>query len=460
MVSKYDFDYIVIGSGAAGGTAAMMAANAGKSVALVEAKMWGGASPNFRNVPFAAATQFSHLYNEAKAGVRFGISSGSLRYNYPIALKWRAVAAKRAGANSKRRFEKAGVKCIPGFAHFVSPNTVAVSNRGELKGKKFIIATGAVPVDSGISGLDAVKCLTPEEVLRLERLPKVVLVAGAGASGCEIAEYLAELGIKVILAELADRILPREDQEVAEVLEKYFTKKLGMKVLTQARVIAVENSKGVKRVIFMKDGREKSVRVEEVILATGTKPATDLGLENAGVKYGVDGIKVGKSMETSARNIFAVGDVANSSSKISSTEIAAYEAAVAMTASVNRAKGIADYRGFSRITSTHPQVASVGLNEDDCIKRDLKYKTTLVPLSLVPAANIHDFKDGFIKMITNREKKVLGATIVAPDAETVIQEVALAIRMDAKLLDIATTPHSALGWGELVRIAARRLASE
>lgn len=460
MPTKYDFDYIVIGSGAAGGTAAMMAAGAGKKVALIEAKNWGGSSANISDVPYAAATQFSQLYNAAKAGVRFGISSSDLRYNYPTALKWRAVAAKRAGSNSKKEFEKAGIDCMAGFAHFVSPNTVAVGKKGELKAKKIIIATGATPVKSGITGIGVVRHLTPESAMTLERLPKVALVVGAGASGCEIAEYFAELGTKVILLELAERILPREDQEVAELMEKRFSKDLGIKVVTGARAIALENDRRVKKVIFLKDGKEKVVRVEEVVLATGSTPATDLGLENAGVKYGVRGIKVGKSMETSVRHIYAVGDVADSGSKISSSEIAAYEAAVAMSASLNRAKGIADYRGFVRMTATYPQVACVGLNEDDCIKRDLKYKSCLVPLAVIPAANVHDFKDGFVKLITNREKKIIGATVVCPEASSVVQELALAIRMEAKILDVATTPHVAMSWSEVVRIAARRLASK
>lgn len=460
MATKYNYDYIIIGSGPAGGTAALMAARAKKKVALIEAKYWGGCSANYRDIPYAAASKFSQLYSEAKLGTKFGLSSVNLKYNYPTAIRWRAIAAKRAGAGNKKEFEAAGIDCIHGFAHFIDQNTIAVGNRGELKAKKFIIATGTVPDNGGVSYADPAECLTPSDVMVLPKLPKVVLIVGAGASGCEAAEYLAELGAKVILLELADRILPREDAEVAEVLGKRFAKTLGIKVITGARATSVQSEKKIKKVIFLKDGREKSVKVEAVVLATGVKPATDLGLENAKVKYTNSGIKVDKSMQTSSRHIFAIGDVAATSTNISSTEKAAYDAAVAISAGVNRAKGIADYRGFVRMTDTYPKVACVGLNEDDCIRRAIKYKKDLVPLSAIPASNVNDFKDGFLKMIINREKKIIGATIVCPNADLVVQELVLAMRLETKLLDLATTPHIATSWSELIKIAARRLSSQ
>lgn len=460
MATKFNYDYIIIGSGAAGSTAALMAARAKKKVALIEAKYWGGSSSNYRDIPYAAASKFSQLYSEARLGAKFGLSSTNLKFNYPTAIRWRAVAAKRAGAGNKKEFEEAGIDCIHGFAHFIDQNTIAVGNRGELKAKKFIIATGTTPDNGGVSYINQSDCLFPSDVMVLPRLPKVALIVGAGASGCEAAEYLAELGTNVILLELADRILPREDAEVAEVINKRLSKTLGVKIITSARAISVQSEKKIKKVIFMKDGREKSVKVEATILATGTKPATDLGLENAKVKYTNKGIKVDKSMQTSCRHIFAAGDVAATTTNISSTEKASYDAAVAISASINRAKGIADYRGFVRMTDTYPKIACVGLNEDDCIRRAIKYKKTLVPLSEVPAYNVNDFKDGFIKMIINREKKIIGATVVCPNADLVIQEVVLAMRLEAKLLDLATSPHVSTSWSELVRVAARRLASQ
>lgn len=459
MGSKYDFDYLVIGSGAAGRTAALMAGRSGKKVAIAEAKQWGGATLVGRDVPYAAASHFSQLYNASVRGARMGISSANLKFNYPTSLHWQLSAIKSAGGGSKKELEEAGVKCLKGFAHFLEPNKLAIGNNGTVTAKKILIATGAVPITQGITGAETVECLTPEEATRMRKLPKVVMVVGGGASGCEVAEYLAELGVKVLLAELSERIMPKEDMEVAEVLTRQLSKRLGVKVLTGARVVAVQKEKSIVKVVFMSGGRERSVRVEQVVLATGSQPATDLGLENAGVKYGAKGIKVNAAMQTSARHIYAAGDVVATKNEVSSTEKAAYESAVAMANMLNHAKGTVDYRGFVRMTGTFPRVASVGLTEDQCMQRDLKYRQATVLAKETIASAVEGFEDGFMKLIVNREGRILGATVVCPRADLVIQEIVLAMRTELKLLDLATAPHVATGWNELVKLAARRLAN-
>ena len=456
MGKKFDFDYVVIGSGAAGSTAALMAAGAGLKVALIEEKEWGGSNLNTRDIPYAAGLHFSHLYAEAVRGARFGLSSANLRYNYPTAVHWQTVAAKRAGAGSAKEFEDAGIKCIKGYAHFINPFELAIGEKGNISAKKFLIATGSQTAAGGIAGLENTKCLTPTSALVVNRIPKVVLIVGAGATGCEIAQYYAELGSKVLLAELANRILPQEDAEVGELMEHYLTKQLKVKVLTESRVTTVAKDRVSKKVIFMRGGQEKQVRVEEIILATGSAPATDLGLENAGVKYTKMGIKVEPTLQTSAKHIYAAGDVLGGNK--SSTEKASYEAAVATANIVNRAKNAVDYRGFVRMVNTFPPVASVGLTEDDCLKRDLKYKSTIVLLNTTSASNTSDFRAGFIKLIANRERRIIGATVVAPQADLIIQEIVLAMRNRISVVELASTPHVAMSWSELVRIAARRLS--
>ena len=472
-MKKFDYDLVVIGSGAAGGTAAMIAAGAGLKVALVEAGNWGGTNINRRDVPYAAASHFSQTFFGAIEASKFGLSSTSLKYNYPSVLNWNLVAQKRAGANSKKPFEEAGVKCISGFAQFISPYEISISDNKNITAKKFIIATGATPIDPGITGAAEAECLLPEEVFTLRRIPKVVMVVGGGSTGCEVAEYLAEMGSKVLLAEISERLLPKEDPEAGEVIETRFAKTLGIKVLTSSRVVATAKAgketlpsgrkADVIKVQFMRGGQEKSVKVEAVVLATGSEPAVDLGLSNAEVKFSSKGIRVNGMMQTSAKHIFACGDVADAVLEkhadvveISSTEKATHEAAIAASNIVNRAKGMVDYKGFVRMTDTFPKVASVGLTEDECIARDLRYKHTLLPLSSVTAANTQEYQDGFVKIIANRENKIIGATIVAPNADLMIQEIVLAMRAGLKLVDIASIPHVASSFGEAVRVAARR----
>ncbi len=473
-MKKFEYDLVVIGSGVAGGTAAKMAAGAGLKTVLIEAGNWGGTNSNRRDIPYAAASHFSQTFFGAIEASKFGLSSTSLRYNYPSVLNWNLIAKKRAGASSKKEYEDAGVKCVSGFAQFISPYEISVGDE-TISAKKFIIATGSTPTDPGITGSAEAGCILPEDVFALRRIPKVVMVVGGGSTGCEIAEYLAEMGSKVLITEISERLLPKEDPEAGEVIETRFAKTLGIKVLTSSRVVATSKAgketlpsgrkTDVVKVQFMRGGQEKSVKVEAVILATGSEPAVDLGLSNADVKFSAKGIQVNTMMQTSAKHIFACGDVANvvfdrhvDVAEISSTEKASYEAATAASNVVNRGKALVDYRGFVRMTDTFPKVASVGLTEDECIARDLKYKQVLVPLSSVEASNVHEYQDGFVKLVTNREGKIIGATIVAPNADLLIQEIVLSMRTDIKLVDIATAPHVALSFSEAVRLAARRIS--
>ena len=174
--NKYDYEYAVIGSGAAGQAAALMAGRSGKKVVLVEAEQLGGATTVTRDLPYGVALEFSQLYTEARQGARMGISSGNLHFNYPTVRNWRAGVVRRSVMEIRKGLQAAGVKYAKGFAHFLEPNKLAVGTNGTLTAKKFLIATGAKPITTGISGLDAVKFLTPAQVLDLKKLPKVVMV--------------------------------------------------------------------------------------------------------------------------------------------------------------------------------------------------------------------------------------------------------------------------------------------
>lgn len=516
-MQKYDYDYLIIGGGPAGVAAAKALAKTSKKVAIVEQNQWGGSYAASRDVPYAASLYFSHLYAKAMYGARFGISSTALKYNYPTAAHWREKASARAVMQVKRELEEAKVTMIRGRAHFVGKHEVSVKRgarslasgvvgasgvnggtsaniKGDAAGKnvisakKILIATGVTPKNPGISGVETVNYYTPETILKAKRLPKTVLVVGAGASGCEVAQYLAELGSKVVIAEIAGRILPREDKEVGEVLTEYLTKRFGMKILTGARVIAAEpggatasrivtgvtsgavdgtasgmadgSTSGIRRVgetrvIFLKDGKEKMVKTEAIVLATGSQPALDLGLENAGVKFTAAGIKVEKTLQTSEKHIFAAGDVVSGDI---STEKAEYQGGIAAMNMAGRATNYVNYNGFIRVTDTDPQIAVVGLTEDDLAKRGRKYNSVVIPLSKVAAANVQDFRMGFIKMLASHDGKILGATLMAPGAAEAIQEVAVMIRHNFSVIEIASTPHVVMGWSELVRQAARELA--
>lgn len=452
---NFDFDLIILGSGSAGSAAASLAAEARLKTAIVEAGDWGGAGLNGSDVFKEAAFNFSHLYSDAVAGARFGLSSGSLRFNYPTALNWQNFAAKRSGFNNKKVFEDAGISCFHGFANFLSPYEISVGQK-RLTAANFIISTGAKIFNGNISGVADVACLTPTSALKLSRLPKTIFVVGGGSTGCELAQHFAELGVKVYLGELSNELLPREDIEAGKILNLYFQERLKIKVLTQSRVISVEKTDAGKKVSFLRGGAEKSVVVDEIVLATGSLPNVDLGLENTGVRFLTDGIEVNRYLQTTVKHIYAAGDVTGTD--FSSPERAAYEGALAVANIVNRSRNMSNYTGYARLTKTTPGVASVGLSETECLRRNLKYNKSLVALSSTFAANVYDFRAGFVKLIAEKNTgKILGATIVAPNVDLMIQEISFAVRHGLTVTQLASTPHVASSWSEAVRLAARKL---
>lgn len=454
MSKKFDYDYIVIGSGAAGSAAALLAAGLGAHTAIIEADKWGGSTLNHRDVPYGAALHFAKEYSEAIYGSRFGMSSSTLRFNYPTVLNWQAAAVRRAGGGNQKIFENAGIDCYHGFANFISPHEIMIDDN-QISGEKFLLATGSTLSANGITGTDTVSCWDPNTVLRMAKLPKVMLVIGGGSTGCEIAEYFGALGVKVFIVEAADRLLPREDPEVGTVIEDFLRKRFQVEVLTSSRAIAVTQDLKSKQVIFVRDNQEKSVRVDAIVLATTPEPFTDYGLENAGVKYSYTGVKTNKNLNTTCGHIWAAGDILGGES---SAEKAAYEAKLATMNALKKAGNIVNHNGFVRMTNTFPQVAKVGLNEVEMGSEGEKRKVSIIPINSVSAANTTDFREGFVKLSADPKGQVLGATIVAPHADLIVQELSFAVRTGMRVAEIAAAPHVATSWCEAVRIAARELA--
>lgn len=451
MGRKYDFDYIVIGSGPAGTAAALTLARARKKVGLVEGRFFGGSNLNTRDIPYGVALDFSHYYD--KRGNYPELARQNISYNFPTIAARQLKTVVELGGNDKTVYENSKISCIKGYANFLDKHTVAVGEQ-KFTSDNFIIATGAELKTSEISGTETVKYLTPETAIRARRLPKVVAVVGAGATGCEIAEYFAELGSKVLLFETSERILPKEDAEVGETLGEYFSQRLKVAILTGARVVALEEDANSKMVIFRSADSEKMVRVEAVVLATGSTPKVDIGLENAEVKYKNSGIVVDKLFQTSAKNIYAVGDCVGGES---SSDRANAEGLLVANNLVNRTKNALNYDGMVRLVNTMPEVATVGLNEDDLLKRDRKYKKAVVRLDGLAAAKIANFECGFVKLIANKTNHIIGATVVAPNAGLLISEIALAVRHNLTALELASVPHNINSYNYAIKLAAKEL---
>lgn len=450
----FDYDIIVIGSGAGGSPAATIAARAGKRVAVIEREAFGGESPNWGEIPVGALLHAASTFDEARLGAKYGLRTSTVGYNYPSLLNWRDTIVKRTGAAGNRYYyEKQGISVFNSAAHFLSPNEISV-NRRHLSARKFLIATGSEWTIPDIPGISETPYHTPKTILSLTRPPKSLFVIGANSTSVEIASLLSIFGTKVHLSDPSSRILSEYDSEVAEAMLDQLQKQRGMTVLSGTKVVSVQKDGMLKRITYLRGGQEHSVRVDELLVADKRQPVTDLGLENAGVAYNHTGIVVDENLRTSVKHIFASGSCVDAS--MSTSDILAHSRVAAHN--LLRAKPVqADTRLSLSVIRTQPAVAKVGLSEDDCIKRDYSVKSAIAPLSLVPISNITDHRLGFVKLIADKKGILLGATIVAPHADEMIHELAIAIRHSLTARDIFETPHSFTSWSEAIRVAASKL---
>jgi pyruvate/2-oxoglutarate dehydrogenase complex dihydrolipoamide dehydrogenase (E3) component len=365
---KFDYDLVVIGSGRSGREGAVKAALAGQRVAIVEAGLWGGEEVNYSGIPFETLLEVSRHLTAVTADPV--ISSETLRLRYDGLLRRAEEARQTAAKDTLAEIHNVGVKVIEGFAQFVSPHEINVDKR-TIAAKHFLIATGRGLKENRITGVEEAGCLDVTGVVELERMPRTVFVVGAGATGCEVAQYFSGIGARVLIADIAGRLLPDEDEEVGQLLDAVFNRQR-IAVLTQTRVTAVERDHVSRRVVFTRDGVEHAVRVDEVVIATGTLPEThDLRLEKAGVEYGRKGIRADSEGKTSQKHI-----------------------ATTVAPKMRRVR-------------TLPEVITFGHNEDECLQSDERVKCVVEPLS----------SEGFVKTVTDARGALVGLTLMGTPEE-------------------------------------------
>ena len=451
MSKKYNFDYIIIGGGPAGYTAAFTLAKTKKRIALVEESIY---DDNFisRDIPYATSLDFAHTFFKFTHYPE--MSGQDLHYNFPTIVAHQNTVINSFLEEQKTLLEKNNITHIEGHAHFLNSHTIAV-NDVQYSSETFILATGSELKTTGIAGLETSKYLTPTTAIRIRRLPKYAFIIGGGPTGCEIATYYAELGAKVIIMEKEPRLLPREDEETSACLTEYFTHKLGILVVANTEVVAIEEDKVSKQVIYKTGNQEKSVRIDNIILATGFKPRLDCGLENAGVKVKPNGvIATNNSFQTTAKNIYAIGDCLGNES---STERVEYQASLLASNLIKKGKSLPSYHGFARVTNTSPEIATVGFSEARLKKLKRKYKKSIVYFKDLPISKITRSSYGFVKILTDRKNHVIGATIVAPHASLMISELSVAVRHHLTVLELTGTPHISNDYPLAIKLAAKNL---
>lgn len=453
---KYDYDLIVIGSGAGGGVTAHIAARAGKKVAIIEDEKVGGECPNYGCIPTKALLHSAEIYEAAKNGSKYGIRASATSFHYPTIKKWKDLAVAHTGtAEGDKAYEAEGIDIIKGHAHFIDSHTVSVAKK-RFSAKKYLVATGTKNFVPPVKGLEEAGYLTYRQAIDLKSPPKSLLVLGGGAIGCEFAQFFSIFGTKVHIAEMAPRLLFREDADVGNIVGALFERDRDIKVHTSTKVVAVEKKSGKKVVHFEKDGEPYSLKVDEILLAAGKVANTDLGLDNAGVKYDRRGIKVGDTMQTSASHIYAAGDVTGG---YMFTHMASYESRIAAHNILHKDTVHAKYHAVPRCVFISPEVASVGLTEEEVKEKKIKYKVGAVPISILGRANTSDIQDGFVKVLaTKKGGVIIGASIVSPHAGEMIHELALAVNHGLTVHHIESTIHAFPTWSEAIRTACAKIA--
>lgn len=453
---RFDFDLIVIGSGPGGEVAANLTARAGKKVALIEEDTPGGECPNFGCVPTKSLLYAADIYKSIRTAKKFGIHAEA-RLNYHELKAWKDTAVFRTGTSQAGKIYKAqGIQAIKGRAEFVSPWSVSVRGR-ELTARHFLISTGSRSFIPPIEGLEESGFITFREAINLTKLPKSVFVIGGGAIGCEFAELFSSLGSKVAIAEVAPQLMALEDTEVGEFMNQNFQNK-GIHVFTGSKVVRVEKH-GQQRTVYVEQaGKIRQMTVETVLVAAGKAPNVELSLEAAGVRYSRRGVAVDKFMQTSNKHIYAAGDVVG---PYCFTHMAAYQGRLSAHNMLHpKQKLVADYSAVPRCVFVDPEVAAAGETECNLRERGVMCYSAIVPISFLGRANTSDVSEGFVKVISDKGGRLIGATVVCPRAGEVIHELALAIKHRLTVHDISETIHAYPTWSEAVRYACNKLSLE
>lgn len=451
---NFDYDLIVIGTGAGGGVASHVASKAGKKVAVVEAEKVGGECPNFGCVPTKALLQAAEVYQIAREGSRFGVHAKEVKLDYPAIKAWKDTAVENTGTTEGEAFYNSeGIKVLHGYAHFIDPWTVSVDGR-RYKARKFLVASGTKSVVPPIPGLAEAGFMTYREAIDLTKLPKSVFVIGGGAIGSEFGHLFNSLGSDVQIADIAPRVVALEDPEVGELLGALFERR-GIKLHMNARITRISKDGGKKVVHFEQGGQSHTTTVDEVLLSSGKAPNTDLGLENAGIEYDRGGIKVDKHMRTTALHIYAVGDCVG---PYRFTHTASYQSRVAIHNMYHRKHLVtADYHAVPRCVFVDPEIACVGYTEQQLKDKKITYKVGAVSIGVVGRSNTSGVDSGFVKVLAGKYGTIMGASIVSPRAGEMIHELTLAVQHNMNVRQISETIHAFPTWSEAVRAACQKI---
>ena len=455
--TTFDYDLVCLGSGSAGGSAAMMVAS-GRRVAIVEGGFLGGACPNTSCVPVNALLQTVKTLAAIYRAPTLGISATRVHCDWSQIIAFKDECVRKTGVGkSQQAFEKAGISVIKGFAKFVDPWTISV-NQQQIKASRFIVATGTKNFVPKITGLNKIDFLTYQNIFNLKAIPKSLLIIGGGMTGCAMAEIFNSLGSRVYLVDKASNLLQRENAEIGQVQAEIFKNK-GVHVLLNQQLTKIE--KPTKRpdidIAMSSPDGEKKVTVEKVLVACGKEPNIDLNLDAAGVQFDATGVKVNRHLQTTASHIYALGDVVGHDM---SAQLAVYHSRLAihnLLHSRDKDKIGYNYLALPRHLALTPEIAACGFTEAELRSKQISYHSALIPLSDIDHSYLSGETAGFVKMMCSHTGQLLGASLIAPTAGEMINQVTLAMNANLTVSDLKNNATPLPSWSVAFNLAASKL---
>ncbi len=445
------FDLAVIGGGTAGLVTAAGAASLGAKVALIERDRLGGECLYTGCVPSKALIRSAKVLHLMRRAADFGLNPPEVSFDFAKVMdRMRQVQAQVGKHDSPERFKELGVNLFSDAAAFLSPTELQVGEK-RIQAKKVVIATGSRTAVLPIEGLEETGFLDHVSVLTLSRLPRSVVILGGGPIGIEFAQILARFGVRVTVLEVVGQILPREDQEIAQALEAILRVE-GIDIHTCTKAFRIEKDGAEKIVHGECTGAAMTFRAEEIFLATGRRPNLEgLNLEAARVKYNGKGVVVDDTLRTTARNIWACGDITG---KLLFTHVAEYQARLVVRNALFPLASKADYSAVPWCTFTDPEVARVGLTEAEARERFGNVKVYRYNFWDLDRALCDGEAVGLTKLVCTPKGKIVGAHILGPQAGDLIQEVVLAMRKGLPVGALSQTIHAYPTLAEAVRRTA------
>lgn len=420
---KYDYDVVVIGGGAAGLTSSIWSAQLGSRTLLVEKEeKLGGDCLHYGCVPSKSLIKSANVYHLIKQAENYGLPKASI-----APVDFAKVRGRIQGIigtiqkNDSPEFFKKQYNITTGFGapRFIDPHTIELNGKN-ITAKIFVLATGSSARILPIEGLKTVPFITNVQIFSLDKLPATLIVLGGGPIGMEMAQAFARLGSKVTVVEFAECILPKEDPDVSCFMHKLLEQE-GIEILVQAKARKAEKAGSVIKLTVDYNGTLKTIEAERLLVATGRQPNLEgLDLEKAGVEYSPPGITVNRHLQTTAKNIYACGDCKGG---YLFTHVAEYDARIAaLNARLPFPVLKADYSNVPWCTYLDPEVASVGMNETMAKKAGIDYKVYKYDFAHLDRALAEGAASGFVKILTDAKRKLVGAQIIGPHAGELIHE--------------------------------------